>query len=330
MGEHLSQDELDRLFAEAADEPSAGSAGLTDDQLGRVHGLLAEGWAKLVSTMSQSLGHEVSLDYARGRVAARDDVTADVESHGVLIHFPVSAESSGPHGLILSTDLSAKLAALIAGDDPAGAVLGAEHLQGILDFMDMSLPLVADGLQAAIGQRVEFGGAVGINTTDPAADWDLADIGFDASLVCLGYTLTVGELASGPMLYVLNRTHAEELLQAAASAAAPAFAEFHAAGGGEGDSAAAGAGGGIDNINLIMDIELEVVARLGEIEMPIREILKLGPGSIIDIDRAADAPVELVVNDKLVAKGDVVVVQENFGLKITEVLSPKERIESLR
>lgn len=86
----------------------------------------------------------------------------------------------------------------------------------------------------------------------------------------------------------------------------------------------------MENIDLILDIRLTLTARLGQVEMPVADILKLAPGSVIDIDRFADEPVELVVNDRPIARGEIVVVQENFGVKITEIISPKDRIKSLR
>lgn len=84
------------------------------------------------------------------------------------------------------------------------------------------------------------------------------------------------------------------------------------------------------NIDMILDIGLTVTARLGRIEMPLGQVLELGPGSIIDVGHSIDEPVELLVNNKLIARGDVVVVEEKFGLRITEIVSPSERIESLR
>ncbi len=84
------------------------------------------------------------------------------------------------------------------------------------------------------------------------------------------------------------------------------------------------------NIEMILDIGLNVTARLGRIEMPLSQILELGPGSIIEVGHSVDEPVELLVNNKLIARGDVVVVEEKFGLRITEIVSPAERIESLR
>ena len=91
-----------------------------------------------------------------------------------------------------------------------------------------------------------------------------------------------------------------------------------------------GPGGDSKNLDMVLDIRLTATARLGRIDMQITDILSLGPGSIIEVGHLVDEPVELLVNDKLIARGDVVVVDEKFGLRITEIVSPLERIESLR
>jgi flagellar motor switch protein FliN/FliY len=91
-----------------------------------------------------------------------------------------------------------------------------------------------------------------------------------------------------------------------------------------------GPGGDSRNLDMVLDIRLTATARLGRIDMQITDILSLGPGSIIEVGHLVDEPVELLVNDKLIARGDVVVVDEKFGLRITEIVSPRERIESLR
>ncbi len=83
------------------------------------------------------------------------------------------------------------------------------------------------------------------------------------------------------------------------------------------------------NLDMVLDIRLLATARLGRIEMPIGDILALGPGSILEVGHLVDEPIELLVNDKLVARGEVVVVDEKFGLRITEIVSARERIESL-
>ena len=84
------------------------------------------------------------------------------------------------------------------------------------------------------------------------------------------------------------------------------------------------------NLDMVLDIRLRATARLGSVELPLGDVLSFGPGSIIDVGRLVDEPVDLLVNNKLIARGDIVVVDEKYGLRITEIVSPRERIESLR
>jgi len=84
------------------------------------------------------------------------------------------------------------------------------------------------------------------------------------------------------------------------------------------------------NVGLILDIELPIVVRLGSAEMTLQEIVKLGPGSIIELNKSVEEPVELLVNNKLIAKGEVVVVEGNFAFRVTEIKSKTSRIQSLR
>ena len=75
------------------------------------------------------------------------------------------------------------------------------------------------------------------------------------------------------------------------------------------------------DLELIMDIEVPISVELGRTEMPIGEVLELGPGSIVELHKMASEPVDLLVNNKLIARGEVVVVDENFGIRITEIVS---------
>ena len=84
-----------------------------------------------------------------------------------------------------------------------------------------------------------------------------------------------------------------------------------------------------DNIDRLLDVSLSLSVELGRKQMQIKEILDLGPGKIIELDKLAGEPVDLLVNGRLLAKGEVVVVDENFGVRITDLISPKDRINSL-
>ncbi len=83
------------------------------------------------------------------------------------------------------------------------------------------------------------------------------------------------------------------------------------------------------NIDLLMDVNLPISIELGRTRMSISEILALGPGSVVELNKLAGEPVDLLVNQKVVAKGEVVVVDENFGLRITQLVTPEERLKSL-
>jgi flagellar motor switch protein FliN/FliY len=83
-------------------------------------------------------------------------------------------------------------------------------------------------------------------------------------------------------------------------------------------------------IELLLDIELEATLRFGCREMPLGELLDLGPGDVVQLDRHVADPVDMIVGDKIVARGEVVLVNGNFGLRVTEVAAPRKRLESIR
>jgi flagellar motor switch protein FliN/FliY len=74
------------------------------------------------------------------------------------------------------------------------------------------------------------------------------------------------------------------------------------------------------NLNLVLDVPVSLTIELGSCQLPMREVLQLNVGSVVQLDKPADAPVELSVNGKLIARGEVVVVEDRFGVKITDVI----------
>ncbi len=83
------------------------------------------------------------------------------------------------------------------------------------------------------------------------------------------------------------------------------------------------------NLSLVMDVTLNLTVELGRTELPIKDVLELTRGSVIELDRIAGEPVDLMANGKLIAKGEVVVIEDNFGLRITSIISPAERLRGL-
>lgn len=83
------------------------------------------------------------------------------------------------------------------------------------------------------------------------------------------------------------------------------------------------------NLGRILDIPLMLSAQLGSTRMLIKDLLQLGPGSIVELDKLAGEPLEVLVNERLVARGEVVMVNEKFGIRLTDVISPTERVKKL-
>ena len=84
------------------------------------------------------------------------------------------------------------------------------------------------------------------------------------------------------------------------------------------------------NLDMLMDVSLPIAIELGRTSMAIEDILNLSPGSVVELDKLAGEPVDLLVNNKLLAKAEVVVIDENFGVRITSMVSPQDRIRNLQ
>lgn len=84
------------------------------------------------------------------------------------------------------------------------------------------------------------------------------------------------------------------------------------------------------DIDFLLDIPLEVCVELGKTKMQIRDLLQLGQGSVVELEKLAGEPMEVMVNGRLIARGEVVVVNEKFGVRLTDIVSPTERIRQLK
>ena len=92
----------------------------------------------------------------------------------------------------------------------------------------------------------------------------------------------------------------------------------------------AGVAGGGANLELLLDVNLRMTVQLGKQELAVKDVLSLGNGSVIELDKLATDPVDILVNDRLIARGEVVVVDENFGVRVTKIVHPDQRIARSR
>ncbi len=84
------------------------------------------------------------------------------------------------------------------------------------------------------------------------------------------------------------------------------------------------------NLELLLDVPLSVTVELGRARMPVRQLLALGAGAVVELSKLAGEPLDVLINGKPVARGEAVMVNDKFGVRLTEVVSPNERVERLR
>ena len=115
---------------------------------------------------------------------------------------------------------------------------------------------------------------------------------------------------------------ASEVTSAPETVAPATFANFTPTGG-------TGAGGAGNDINMILDIPVQLTVELGRTKIPIKHILQLAQGSVVELDALAGEPMDVLVNGYLIAQGEVVVVNDKFGIRLTDIVTPSERLRRL-
>ncbi len=83
------------------------------------------------------------------------------------------------------------------------------------------------------------------------------------------------------------------------------------------------------DLDLILDIDLNVAVELGKVKMPVKDLLQLGQGSIVELAKSVGEPLDIYVNNTLIAKGEVVILDEKFGIRVADIINPIERVKSL-
>ena len=244
--------------------------------------------------------------------AVLDELAAVV---GALLDAPAAtaaaAPGTGAHFLATIQAEGATGACSVALDEAAATAVTAQMLGA---DEPPAREAVADMVREIVSQAV---GAVALKPVARGARLSVAPVTFVETLPpaaeAQARQLTVSILPS-PMTFVAWGQPAA----AAAAAPAPAAAATPRV-----------AGHAQERIDVILDIELPLVVRFGHTELPLKTLMRLGPGSVIDLGRSPDEPVEVVVSNRVVARGEVVIVGGNYGIRILDVISPTERIRSM-
>jgi flagellar motor switch protein FliN/FliY len=353
MSDLLSQEQIDALLnsggdgggdmSSLGDGGGEGGAQKNYDALRAAFEMLNEHASTVLGTV---LNKEIAFSITKCEPIEKAALAETIGEPALMLNLPLEGGIDGALYLTLHTRDVARLADLMLMGDGA-AEYNEDHKDAISELFSQVMGAFVNALGEKAGETVSAGD-IQVNELN----WEEPPFALeDADMVMVSMTIPdIGEETIG---YIAPNAAADQLIKA--------FADAGTSGGQDGDgdvglSAAelddlsevtsdigdqnggfSGAGlggdplsGGRDNINMLLDVDLDVSIELGRADLSIKRILEMAPGSIIELDRLAGEPVDLMVNNKVVAKGEVVVVDENFGIRIVSLVSPEERIKSLR
>jgi len=250
----------------------------------------------------------------------------------LALRFALSEGGKGEISLLLAREAGALLADLMVMGD-GGATWTEEHRDALQELGSQLAGAFSTNQSERWSQRLVFRASVGEGAPVPGSCC------YPVELDVQGFPVHAAVITVSPELMTTasNLDHARtsqsdfgrtddftEGLSEAAPAPPAAAAPARAPAGGTG-SATSWVDSRDPSVQRLLDVPIEVIIELGQTELSIRRILEIGPGSIIELDRMAGEPVDLVVNDKVIARGEVVVIEENFGIRITTLVTPEER-----
>ncbi|MFH0920097.1 MAG: flagellar motor switch protein FliN [Fibrobacterota bacterium] len=348
----LSQNDIDNLI-QGDSEPASGKGGgsIQYDALKAPVGIIAEQVSTVLLTV---LGKEISVSTAKIGAADEAKLTHQFGAGSVIIKVDFLQKVNGPlYFVYLKNDVAVLADLMMMGD--GSAPYEEDHKDAIVELTNQILGAVTSTFGTTFEAQVSVG-------TPSIEDFNLASGPALAETTCADLTMRIEDIREVKFALLIPNGTAADLIgisqRSSAATAAPSAGGGSAAGndaGGFDFNDAAGLASGMPlqsfsqpaghlandkasqfsstgnpQMDMLLDVTLQVAIELGRTEMSIKKILELGPGSIIELDRMAGEPVDLLVNDKVVAKGEVVVVDENFGIRIVKLVSPEERLKNLR
>jgi len=311
----------------------------------KLQGLGALAAQAMGQTLNSLLGREVQVHFSHVEDMSPEAMTPTLSGSYFACVLEASGGLNGPGLLLTKEKDSSIIADLLIGQD------GTSAPEKMTELHLSAFGEVAQQLAEALAQSIQKDN--GSKTTLQVKEMKAQDVAaLGASLGQMGSLLTVfsfglyvQDLFSGDLYFCLPEAVANHLAvgggKPAASTSAGSFQK------GAPPQAAPTRVGGVamqqqlenefsgsartgGNIALLMDVPLKLTVELGRTTKLVKEILALAPGSVVELDKLAGEAVDILVNEKLIAKGEVVVIDENFGVRITEIINPEERLNAVQ
>jgi len=359
----LSQEEIDALLrGDPISSPVA--ADLSDiekDALGEI-GNISMGSA--ATTLSVLLGRRVSITTPKVSVASMEEVKSQYPLPYVVVEVGYTHGILGTNVLAIREQDALIISDLMMGGDGTNppADLNELYLSAVSEAMNQMMGGVATSLSTMFRKKIDIS-PPSINVVDFAVATSITNaVAVEDYVVSIAFRMEVENLIDSEIMQILPIGVAKEMVDNLMNSMQPPEvpvaqpAKPMATPQPQGQQQVAmpapprqqpvqqinvqpvqfaplvqQALPAVDtNINLIMDVPLQVTVELGRTRKLIRDILELAPGSVIELDKLAGEAVDILVNGKLIAKGEVVVIDDNFGVRITEIVSPLERTYTLQ
>jgi flagellar motor switch protein FliN/FliY len=341
----LSQDELDALLAGSGDM-GAGAAGGSEDARKAIEGFLSGTVAGLSSNFAQLTAESASLKRPEVTFSNRDTFLADMPDKVTVIKADFNSGFPGEHIFIMTEDTAKAIVGLMTHDD--AAQLDDANLSAIGEMVSNLVGTQITSLTKQTGNK----SIASISPEVTNVSKSLAALP-GGDFISAVYQLDLGDGNQRQCWEIYGPSVSEDIARALSGDSVRATPPPR---GGNGAQAMAGGRpsmGGMNgsstnvqsvqfpnltphptaqeqgNIGLIMDVYMEMTVELGRTRKLIKEILGMGEGTVIELDKLAGEPVDILVNHKLIAKGEVVVIDENFGVRVTEIVSPQERVRDM-
>ncbi|HMN99429.1 MAG TPA: flagellar motor switch phosphatase FliY [Miltoncostaeaceae bacterium] len=340
--------------AEESVAPAAGGTpGLDEserDAIGEVGNICMSSAA---TTLSLLLSRPVQITTPLVEVVNEEEVRAQFNAPAVIVSIDYTEGLDGRNVFLLSIPDASVVADLMMGGEgtPSGE-LSELHTSATAEAMNQMMGSASTAMAEMVGRRIDIS-APQVQVLDLATDAALEELGITDAMVRTSFQLHVGELLDTTLMQLMPIDFARALVDgllnpAAAPGPAAPGPEAPGAGGAEDDrhlhalpappvaqpvtfpsldDMPARPGG--SDISLLLDVPLQVTVELGRTQLRIRNVLELVPGSIIELDKLAGEPVDVLVNGKPIARGEVVVIDEEFGVRITDVASHAKRLRGL-
>jgi len=293
--------------------------------------------------LSELLGKVTSVSMSQIEEVDAGSVASMLPGRNLVVPIELG-DNMGNVALVISEPQAAIMADLMIGQDGTNppAALEDLHLSAVTELANQVSDAVISSVASQIGVSLfSTPGEVSVINLDSSPIQ-----GIDGNVIIMDADLTIGDLGSGKLAMLFGGKVVSSLKngQKAPASSEGFVSDITSGGGGKTMQKSATAQNVVTSelqaervsgnvydrsLEIVLDVPLQVTVELGRTEKLVRDVLELTPGSVVELDKLAGEPVDILVNQKYIAKGEVVVIDENFGIRITDIVRPADRIPKM-